>query len=100
MALVTAGGIIIARSTDRFVDEGARSRQALRYTVLVAFGSAVAFSASVFAAQRLVPDFGNLPTARVTRLISLALLLAALGLTPAPPGGPCRCVPWLCLEGG
>src|SRR5258708_37087247 len=99
MALVTAGGIIIARSTDRFVDEGTRSRKALRYTVLVAFGSAVAFAASVFAAQRLVPDFGNLHTAWITRLISLVLLLAVLALSRAWPAVPGRFLPWLGLQG-
>jgi len=99
MALVTAGGIIIARSTGRFVDEGARSRKALRYTVLVAFASAVAFSASVFAAQRLVPEFGNLHTAWLTRVISLIMLLAALALTRAWPGVPRGFVPWLGLQG-
>jgi drug/metabolite transporter (DMT)-like permease len=99
MLLVTGGGIVIARSTERFVDHGQRSRRALRYTVLVAFGSAVAFSASVFAAQRLVPDFGNLHTAWITRLISLGLLLAVLALSRAWPSVPHRFLPWLGLQG-
>ncbi len=99
MALVMGGTIVVARSTGRFIDEDKRSRQALRYTVLVAFGSAVAFAASVFAAQRLVPGFGNLHTAWITRLVSLVLLLAVLALSRAWPAVPGRFLPWLSLQG-
>jgi drug/metabolite transporter (DMT)-like permease len=99
MALVMGGTVIVARSTGRFIDEDKRSRRALRYTVLVAFASAVAFAASVFAAQRLVPGFGNLHTAWITRLVSLVLLLAVLALTRAWPGVPGRFLPWLGLQG-
>ena len=99
MVLVMGGGVIISRSTGRFLDEDRRSRSALRYTVLVAFGSAVAFAISVFASQRLVPAFGNLHTAWITRLVSLALLLAVLALRRAWPPMPRRYLPWISLQG-
>jgi hypothetical protein len=49
------------------------SLAALRRTVMIALGSALAFALGLMAAQQAVPIYGELQTLWLTRLISLAV---------------------------
>jgi drug/metabolite transporter (DMT)-like permease len=74
-AAVMGGVIIVARTARHFEEPGVTSLAALRRTVMIALGSALAFALGLMAAQQAVPIYGELQTLWLTRLISLAGLV-------------------------
>ncbi len=99
MAATMAGVAVVARSAGNFEEAGVRSRDELRWTVVISLGSAVGFAVGVFTAQLVVPVYGNLQTIWVSRAVSLLALLLLMVKQGRRPAVPARIWPLLLAQG-
>ena len=97
MAVVIAGGVLIARSS---VSEGGTdAAEANRTTLLIAFSACLAYVAIVLTAQAATPLIGAFQTMWIGRLAGLVLLGGILLVQKARLGIPREWLPFVGLQG-
>ncbi|MBN8911068.1 MAG: DMT family transporter [Rhizobiales bacterium] len=100
MSAILAGGILIARSAGshpQFAGPGGSSE--MRKTILIAFGSCLAYVAIVLSSQAAAPVVGELQTLWISRwagLIFVAIVLAVQGTRPVVSAS---WLPFITLQG-
>jgi drug/metabolite transporter (DMT)-like permease len=99
MAAVLAGVAIVARSAGRFEAVEGLSAAAIRRSIGVALGAAVAFGLALGAAQETIPVFGELQTVWIGRIVSFTLLAALFAVRRRAPRIPAAWWPLVALQG-
>jgi drug/metabolite transporter (DMT)-like permease len=99
MAAVLAGVVIVARSAGRFESVEGLSAAAIRRSIGVALGAAVAFGFALGAAQEATPVFGELQTVWIGRIVSFVLLATLFAMRQRTPRIPAAWWPLLALQG-
>ena len=98
MAVITAGGVFIARSAVEGPDEA--EAESNRVTVLIAIGACLAYVAIVLAAQAATPLIGAPQTMWVGRWTGLAFIAGILLVQRAPLRIPAEWLPFVGLQAG
>lgn len=99
MAAVLAGVAVVARSAGRFESVEGLSPGAIRRSIAVALGAAVAFGFALGAAQQATPVFGELQTVWIGRIVSFSLLAALFAARRRAPRIPAAWWPLVALQG-
>ncbi len=99
MAVTVAGVVIVAKCAEEYETHEHVSRGALRTTVLIALGAALAYAVLVAAGQAAAPIYGELQTLWLGRLVSLAAILLLFLVRGERPNLPLRWWPFLAAQG-
>lgn len=99
MLVTVTGVVIVARSAERFESQLHTSGSALRVTVWIALGSALAYAALVIAGQAAVPVYGEFQTLWLGRSVSLAAILLIFLVRRERPRLPMKWWPLLGAQG-
>lgn len=99
MAVTVAGVVIVARSAERLEAHAHSSKYALRVTVWIALGSALAYAVLVVAGQAAVPVYGEFQTLWLGRSVSIATILLIFLLRRERPSLPMKWWPLLAAQG-
>ena len=99
MAAIMLGVVIVARAAEGVEDHLRLGVAALRKTVLIALGGALAAAITVIAGQAAVPVYGELQTTWASRLVSLACLLLLFLLRRRAPKVTRNWLPVVAFQG-
>lgn len=99
MAATVAGAAIVARSGRSFVEPGAKGAATMRWTLIIAACSALAYAVLVIAGQLATPIYGELQTLWLSRLISLVTVLIYFAARRQAPSLPMKWWPFLGVQG-
>lgn len=100
MAVVFAGGIIIARVAEEGSGDGAASGGAeLRTTLKIAFAACLIYAVLVLAGQQAVPLLGAVQTTWIGRLTGLAVILAMALMSRQSLAIKPKWMPFLLVQG-
>lgn len=100
IVLVMGGVIVVAKTSENFIDGKEQTREALKVTVMISLGAAIIFAFTIIGAQEAGRIYGELAAVCLARWVSLGAIIVVIARRRQSWRIPRRWWPLICLQGG